>query len=74
MTHLKLIMLIIGSITIHGVYSQTISKKDFINTEWFVDNRLDFKALTQLKILCNPKAKNPIYTMLPCSKKITAKH
>lgn len=45
-------MLIFSSLIIQLVYSQTISKKDFVNTEWFVDNKDDsFYESDTLKII-----------------------
>lgn len=38
MTHIKIIVLIISLIIIQTNYAQTLSKKDFVNTEWFTDN------------------------------------
>lgn len=52
MTHLRFIILIFSSLIIQVVFSQTISKKDFVNTEWFVDNKDDsFYESDTLKII-----------------------
>lgn len=38
MTYLKIIILIFSLLSIQTNYAQTLSKKDFVNTEWFTDN------------------------------------
>jgi len=52
MKKLRFLILIFCSLIIQVVYSQTISKKDFVNTEWFADNKNDsFYESDTIKII-----------------------
>jgi len=42
MKQLRFIILILSFLIIQVVYSQSISKKDFVNTEWFSYNKNDY--------------------------------
>lgn len=52
MTQFRFVILIFSLFFIQVVYSQTISKKDFVNTEWFTDNKNDsFHESDTIKII-----------------------